>query len=743
MRLKQRKCGWIHWPATLGEKRVSRPTQDTEDQEWIIGGVPKKCIECGKTAVKLSGVPRSDPSRTNPDVRPQKYRIMCKDDTCNKTWTVEVNWTRNKKYKGPAKPVLPEPVLLHGQQLPPTTGSFKLLGIEFDRVEPTMHTKRALKDLVDKMDRVHHLPKMPAETVAKLVGYSTTRVTYGALAYSMDGMLSTLDNVQTKIDAAVRRRAGRSVCKEILYDDCKNGGIGVPYLRTQVEFARISTFLRMWNAVHNISSKVARWSAVSIAREVRLEDYKIKKYETLVERTENIFTRGTGVKRSDRMLVIAGDLRRWGVKIRVQQPENKNDAYWKPAPEEYHPQVRALARAVTAKTGMNMEIKIGSDGGLTKQFRQPTYMTSAVAVTMKDSAGLVHKAQAGFRITGNPTSYHAEKVAMEAMLYVGWRIHQKTGMNIITYISDSKPSVDRTNDIKNGGKVTKGDTTPTRSCRMAELLKRSGGTLKWIKGHQDVKEDVEIELNNRADREATKAKRDAQWDTLEWDGRRPLRYQQPATLVGEDIECERKPGRMLRERFYEKLHKDIQSHPGLPAAAAVAREENRAMLKVRFYGILARGGERRDLLRNCRGGGWGDFRTRKNGKCIRCGKEPPTMTHCLTRCTKQKEVYNERAEEELERAGITKDNRARIKKLLSKQKTRLNTMLGILPEEYFDVQKGTRAERWIQGAKAAEVLADRATELLYEYRTRAWEQSNTMTDEQMGWYQSTRATGYE
>eukprot|EP00663_Eupelagonemidae_sp_cell21sb_P003455 gene3455-5917_t len=156
-----------------------------------------------------------------------------------------------------------------------------------------------------------------------------------------------------------------------------------------------------------------------------------------------------------------------------------------------------------------------------------------------------------------------------------------------------------------------------------------------------------------------------------------------------------------------------------------------AMLKVRFNGILARGGEHRSLLRICRGGGWGHFRARKNGKCILCGKDSPTMTHVLTRCPKQEERYREKVTNILERAGIEAENRRKIMKLLGRQKKRLVTMLGVLPDEYYEELSGTRGERWKQGAKAAEALAWLSMEMLQKYRMQVREESSKRMETQM------------
>eukprot|EP00663_Eupelagonemidae_sp_cell21sb_P004684 gene4684-biopygen7479 len=94
------------------------------------------------------------------------------------------------------------------------------------------------------------------------------------------------------------------------------------------------------------------------------------------------------------------------------------------------------------------------------------------------------------------------------MLYVGWRVREQGGVKQMKFISDSKTNVDGTNKVKDGGSVAKADITPTRTWRTAELLARSKGELKWIRGHQEKNGDEEVEVNKRADKEATRARKD-------------------------------------------------------------------------------------------------------------------------------------------------------------------------------------------------------------------------------------------
>eukprot|EP00660_Eupelagonema_oceanica_P009808 gene9808-24169_t len=47
-----------------------------------------------------------------------------------------------------------------------------------------------------------------------------------------------------------------------------------------------------------------------------------------------------------------------------------------------------------------------------------------MALTIKNDDGKKTKLQTGFRFKGNATSHYAEAIALEAMLYVGWRISE-------------------------------------------------------------------------------------------------------------------------------------------------------------------------------------------------------------------------------------------------------------------------------------------------------------------------------
>eukprot|EP00660_Eupelagonema_oceanica_P018647 gene18647-11186_t len=190
------------------------------------------------------------------------------------------------------------------------------------------------------------------------------------------------------------------------------------------------------------------------------------------------------------------------------------------------------------------------------------------------------KYQTGFRISGNATSHYAEAVALEAMLYIGWRISTTTADAAIKIVSDSKTNVDAVMDMVTQRRTMATGNTPTRTHRMAELLRRTpNGKLEWIRGHQKKDGTDEVDVNIRADMQATAARSEDSWDPLQWDGCRPRRFQKHAVLVGTNIEAERRATRQLTELMYKQLHKDLKTHKGLPAAAAITRRENYAMLQ--------------------------------------------------------------------------------------------------------------------------------------------------------------------
>eukprot|EP00665_Eupelagonemidae_sp_cell47_P011863 gene11863-biopygen8559 len=407
----------------------------------------------------------------------------------------------------------------------------------------------------------------------------------------------------------------------------------------------------MWNAEQSICSTAFRWDAMRATHDLGVVDRRRQGQITVLENFAEIRNDkgGTG----DMMYTVAKNMREWEVCLETAQPLERGP--WKPERGEYHPQVSALAKRAEDNVDDEDTVVIGSDGGVLPSHTEDPIITAGLAIIIRQEDGRAKRMQTGFLFKGNPTSFYAEAVAMEAMLYVGWRITQRALVKTLKMVSDSQNNVDMVKAVAAGGEVKDNNTTPTRTYRMAELLLKGGGVLQWVRGHQDHDDTDEAKVNDQADKQATAARKDGIWDPHQWAGRRPARYQRSAILVGDQFEAERRAGRQLRELGYRQLHDDIEEHVGMPAVSALRRPENLAMLRIRFNGVWAKGHKRRDLLRQCRAGGWGDFRTRANGKCIGCGKAKPTITHCLTACALTDEFAND-IDDKLEEGGITKMN---------------------------------------------------------------------------------------
>ena len=74
---------------------------------------------------------------------------------------------------------------------------------------------------------------------------------------------------------------------------------------------------------------------------------------------------------------------------------------------------------------------------------------------------------------------------MEAMLYISTRLREENDKEGIYMYSDSESNVNCVNSVAGGAEVSGTKTQPTRTRRMATLLRASGGQLSWCKGHQD------------------------------------------------------------------------------------------------------------------------------------------------------------------------------------------------------------------------------------------------------------------
>jgi len=219
-------------------------------------------------------------------------------------------------------------------------------------------------------------------------------------------------------------------------------------------------------------------------------------------------------------------------------------------------------------------------------------------------------------------------------------------------------------------------------------------------------------------------------------------------LVGKDLEMERRVGSALKQQYYNQLREDMEKHTGMPAIQASKHKECITSMKVKFKGIWPFGNPNRTLLRKCRTGGWGDFRTLANGKCIACKKEKPTITHCLTKCDIV-EPFDKNIEDVMTKHGVSKQNRVKSSGFLKHKDLRLHTMLGVLPDKYFTGTSPTeqsneaRKERWVQAAKTSEALSNHAVSILREWLDKIKELQEHMDPPSLGWYHSTRDTGYQ
>ena len=126
----------------------------------------------------------------------------------------------------------------------------------------------------------------------------------------------------------------------------------------------------------------------------------------------------------------------------------------------------------------------------------------------------------------------------------------------------------------------------------------------------------------------------------------------------------------------------------------------------------------------------------------------PTITHCLDACKLVSRV-NYGIMHKLSEKNILAANRKKISVYLKSKQLRLNTMLGILPDDYYadlgvpGITSEALKERWAQAARASEILSDHAMGILQEWLQKIWTLSQATEVPLMGWYHTSRATGYQ
>eukprot|EP00660_Eupelagonema_oceanica_P001051 gene1051-940_t len=197
MQLKKPKCRWLYWPSKdIAQKRSNR----CEEPAWTMANNPK-CTHCGKTGAKPVQAARGDPSLTDPDIRPGKMRMSCRNEKCERNFTAELTWKRNPKAKEKdVKIKLPDDVPFGDDSLKATMDAVKILGITYDPMDKNAHFNNVLRDDMNKLDRLDSLPWAPAEAIAKLEEYVVQNVTYGALSYTTFNPMAKLDALQKRID---------------------------------------------------------------------------------------------------------------------------------------------------------------------------------------------------------------------------------------------------------------------------------------------------------------------------------------------------------------------------------------------------------------------------------------------------------------------------------------------------------------------------------------------------------------
>ena len=146
------------------------------------------------------------------------------------------------------------------------------------------------------------------------------------------------------IDKVARVQAGRSICKEVLYDQTKNGGVGVPHIHTKMMIARINAALRMYNATDTICAAMLKWDLRQLSNRIMYEEgYKPAKGEMPVENTAPIH-KNTGLTGSiaNTSWMICMAMRNFKVTMRLTDPEYRGE--WIPQASEYHPKIEKLAK---------------------------------------------------------------------------------------------------------------------------------------------------------------------------------------------------------------------------------------------------------------------------------------------------------------------------------------------------------------------------------------------------------------
>eukprot|EP00662_Eupelagonemidae_sp_cell21_P049437 gene49437-40555_t len=365
------------------------------------------------------------------------------------------------------------------------------------------------------MDRMAQLPWAPAEAIARLQCYATTQLTYGALAYATHNALTRLDALQLRIDHVARKQAGRSVCKEVLYDANQNGGVGVPQVRKKLMATRVSSLLRMWNADGSICSDLIKWDA---ERATEMKNKKAKPEDNIYATDREYYPVGMGVDvppgvtRYDLSTEVKDHMSDMDLVICIAKPTREGP--WRPTPAEFHPQTNALAARIKAEAKDGAKIVMGADGGVLKDIGKRANITAGMAVVIYNDKQKI-KLQAGIRIKGTPTSFYAEAVALEQTAYLAVRAAEAANIKEIKIVSDSLSNVRTVKDCMDGREIPKSNATPTRTNRIAELVRQSKGTLEWVRGHQAEDGTDEIEVNNRADKQATDARKDGAWDPLQ------------------------------------------------------------------------------------------------------------------------------------------------------------------------------------------------------------------------------------
>eukprot|EP00660_Eupelagonema_oceanica_P006390 gene6390-24258_t len=269
------------------------------------------------------------------------------------------------------------------------------------------------------------------------------------MAFATDKMLTKFDALQVKIDAVARKQAGKALCKEILWDEPRNGGVGVPHVRTKMEHARINAVLRMWNATDCICSDIVQWDAKRATMNLYWErGARMKLNATLLEHgTHFTLSGGANKKRSNNeiMLIVANDMRRWKVSMVTRKPKACGE--WQPRPEEYHPKVRRMADMACGTTKKNCIVVMGSDGGMLEVPNRTAKLTAGLAMLIVNEDEPGKLLRTGFRFRGNASSNYTEIVGMEAMAYIGWRITKHVDIAAMKMVSDSKTNVDAVLDV--------------------------------------------------------------------------------------------------------------------------------------------------------------------------------------------------------------------------------------------------------------------------------------------------------